>query len=166
MVGANLNLKLVGTQPSSQVLRRGLYMFRLAQRAFPYCRHSPTIFEQICANVTVSSDVGIKLRLPEPLAGCRDSCISATLVSMPEAAVNEDHCAMLGKNKVWSTVHPPRMKPETETTRVQRPPEGEFGLGVLSLNSRHHPGTGLLIYDVSHIRPGFRSSTYYKSSEP
>jgi hypothetical protein len=77
-------------------------------------------------------------------------------VSVPEAALNEDHDAMLRKDKVWSTVNLAGMKPEAETARVQCPPESQFGLGVISPDPRHHPGRGLLVDNIGHIRPGFR----------
>jgi hypothetical protein len=77
-------------------------------------------------------------------------------VSVPEAAVHEDHGAVLRKDKVRSTVNLAGMKPEAETARVQCPPESQLGLGVLSPDPRHHPGTGLLVHDIDHIRPGFR----------
>jgi hypothetical protein len=75
---------------------------------------------------------------------------------MPEAAVYEDHSAMLWKNKVRPSVNLAGMKPEAKTVRVQCLPENELGLRVLSPYSRHHPGSGLLVHDIGHMRPGFR----------
>jgi hypothetical protein len=68
----------------------------------------------------------------------------------------EDNSAVPRKNKVRSTVNLAGLKPEAETARVQCPPESQLGLGVLSPDPRHHPGTGLLIHDIGHIPPGFR----------
>ena len=67
-----------------------------------------------------------------------------------------DDGAILRQNEVRSAVDLLRMKPEAETARVQCPPESQLGLGVLSPDPRHHPGTGLLVHDIGHIRPGFR----------
>jgi hypothetical protein len=78
-------------------------------------------------------------------------------VSVPEAAVHEYRSAVLRKNKVRSTVNLAGMKPKAETARMQCPPESQLGLGVLSPDPRHHPGTGLLIHDIGHSRPGFRA---------
>ena len=47
------------------------------------------------------------------------------------------------------------MKPEAESTRTQGPPESQLGLRVLPPYSRHHPGTGLLVHDIGHLRRGF-----------
>jgi DNA (cytosine-5)-methyltransferase 1 len=51
---------------------------------------------------------------------------------MPEAAVHEDHGAVLRKDKVRPTVNLAGMKPEAEAARVQCPPESQLGLRVLS----------------------------------
>jgi hypothetical protein len=77
-------------------------------------------------------------------------------MSVPEAAMHEDHGSMLRKDKVRSTGNLAGMKSEAEPARVQCPPESQLGLGVLSPDPRHHPGTGLLVYDIGHICPGFR----------
>jgi hypothetical protein len=77
-------------------------------------------------------------------------------MAMPEAAVYKHHSAVLRKDKVRSAVNIAGMKPETKTARVQCPPESQLGLGVFSPDPRHHPGTGLLVHDIGHIRPGFR----------
>ena len=143
-------------QPGRETISRGANLTRSPQGALPYRRHAPPVFEESCANGTVSSGVRIELRPPELRPGCRDGRVAAPFVSMPEAAMYEDNSAVLRKNKVRSTVNLAGMKPEAETARVQCPPEGQLGLGVLSPDPRHHPGTGLLVHDIGHIRPGFR----------
>jgi hypothetical protein len=143
-------------QPGRETISRGANLTRSPQGALPYRRHAPPVFEEFFANGAVSSDVRIELRPPELRPGCRDGRVAAPFVSMPEAAMYEDNSAVLRKNKVRSTVNLAGMKPEAETARVQCPPESQLGLGVLSPYSRHHPGTGLLVHDIGHIRPGFR----------
>ncbi len=156
VVVANLDLRFFCSQPDRQAFRRGFHLFRLPQGALPYRRHAPPVFEESCANGTVSSGVRIELRPPELRSGRRYGCVAAPLVSVPEAAVYEDHGPVLRKEKVRSTVNLARMKPEAEPARVQCPPESQLGPGVLSPDPRHHPGTGLLVHDIGHIRPGFR----------
>lgn len=107
-------------------------------------------------NGAVSSDVRIELRPPELRSGCRYGRVAAPLVSVPEAAVHEDHGVVLRKDKVRSTVNLAGMKSEAETARVQCAPESQLGPGILSPDPRHHPGTGLLVHDIGHIRPGLR----------
>ena len=76
---------------------------------------------------------------------------------MPETAVHEHDGAVLRKDKVRPTVNLAGMKPEAETVRMQCPPESQLRFGILSPNPRHHPGPGLLVHDIGHKRPGFRS---------
>jgi hypothetical protein len=77
-------------------------------------------------------------------------------MTMPEAAMHEDDSAILRQNQVWSTVNICRMEPEAETARMQRLPQDKLGLRVLAPDPGHHPGAGLLIHDICHVRPGFR----------
>ena len=78
-------------------------------------------------------------------------------MAMPEAAVYEDHGAVFRKYEVRPPVNLAGMKPEAKAARMQCPPERQFGLRVLSPYLRHHPGTGLLVHDIGHMRPGFLS---------
>ncbi|RKQ70573.1 hypothetical protein BCL74_2521 [Oceanibaculum indicum] len=156
VVVADFDLTFFCSQPDRQAFRRGFHLFRLPQGALPYRRHAPPVFEESCANGAVSSDVRIELRPPELRPSCRYGRVAATLMSVPEAAMHEDHGAVLWKDKVRSAVNLAEMKPEAETARVQCPPESQLRLGVLSPDPRHHPGTGLLVHDIGHICPGFR----------
>ena len=143
-------------QPGRETISCGANLIRLPQCALPHRRYSPSVFEEFCTNGAVPSDVRFELRPPEVRPGCRYGRVAAPLVSVPEAAVHEDHGAVLRKDKVRSTMNLAGMKPEAKTARVQCPPESQLGLGVLSPDPRHHPGTGLLVHDIGHIRPGFR----------
>ena len=142
-------------QPGHEKIGCGGHLFRLPQGALPYSCHAPPVFDEFCANGAVSSDVRIELRPPELWPGCRDGRVAAPLVSVPEAAMHEDHGAVLRKNKVRSTVNLGGMKPEAETARVQCPPESQLRLCILSPHGGHHPRTGYLI-DI--IRCGLQCS--------
>lgn len=143
-------------QPGRETISCGASLIRLPQCALPHRRHSPSVFEEFCTNGAIPSDVRVELRLPELRPGRWGGGVATALVAMPEAAVHEDHGAVLRKDKVRSTVDLAGMKPEAKTARVQCPPESQLGPSVLSPDPRHHPGTGLLVHDIGHIRPGFR----------
>jgi len=76
-------------------------------------------------------------------------------MAMPEAAVHEDDCVMLGKHEVWSSRNPAGKKPETKSARVQGAPYNKPRLRVLPTYSRHHPGTALLINNIGHCVVAF-----------
>ena len=155
----NLNADSPHVQPRCKEIGCGANLIRLPQCAFPHRRDSPSVFEEFCANGAVASEVRVELRSPELRSGRRHGRVAAALVSMPKAAVHEDHGAVLRKDKVRPTVNLAGMKPEAETARVQCPPKSQLGLRVLAPYSRHHPGTGLLIHDIGHMCPGFRHWT-------
>jgi hypothetical protein len=76
---------------------------------------------------------------------------------MPKATVYKNYCMMFCENKVWMAVNAAGVEPKPKAVRVQSPPEDHLRLGILPLYSRHHPGTGLLINDIAHMRPGSRT---------
>jgi len=43
------------------------------------------------------------------------------------------------------------MQTEAESGGEKRPPDGDFGLGVLAADSGHHPATGFRADDVGHL---------------
>ena len=157
MTVGDLELKLVRPQPRRQGFGRGSHLFRLAQGALPYRRHTPSVFEKFPSNKGVPRNIRVELRPPELRPGRWGGGIAAPLVSVPEAAVHEDHRVVLRQNEVRPPVDLAGMKPEAETTRMQGPPECQLGFRVLSPYSGHHPGTGLLVHDIDHLRPGFRA---------
>ena len=68
-------------QPRREEIGRGANLFRLPQGALPYRRHAPPVFEESCANGTVSSGVRIELRPPELRPGCRYGRVAAPATS-------------------------------------------------------------------------------------
>lgn len=60
----------------------------------------------------------VELRLPELRPGRWDGRVATALVAMPEAAVHEDHGAMLRKDNVRPTVNIAGMKPEAGRRRT------------------------------------------------
>ena len=143
-------------QPGCEKIGCGAYLCRLPQGALPNRRYAPSVFQKSRTHGAVPSDVRLELCLPELRPGRWAGRVATALVAMPEAAVYEDHGAMLRKNEVRPPVNLSGMKPEAKAARVQCPPESQLGLRVLSPYSRHHPGTGLLVHDIGHMRPGFR----------
>lgn len=142
-------------QPGCEKIGCGAYLCRLPQGALPNRRYAPSIFQKCRTHGAVPSDVRLELCLPELRPGRWAGRVATALVSVPEAAVHEDHGAILRKDKVRSTVNLVGMKPEAETARVQCPPESQLRLCILSPHGGHHPRTGYLI-DI--IRYGLQCS--------
>jgi hypothetical protein len=76
---------------------------------------------------------------------------------MPETAIDKDDGVALWKDEVWPSVDFARVKTVPEAACVQRSQKRQFRPRVLSLDPCHHAGAGLLIHNICHVRPGFRS---------
>jgi hypothetical protein len=147
----DLKLTVVRAQPRCKEVDGGFCMIRLPKRALPNGCDAPPSFKKLSKDCFVPSDIRFELRPPEVLASRWGGGVATPFVTMPETAMHEDDGAILRENKVRSSVDFLAVEPESETVRVQRPPESHLGLGVLSPNSRHHPGTCLLIYDIGCV---------------
>lgn len=61
---------------------------------------------------------------------------AATLMTMPEAAIDQNRSAMTRQGDIWT---PRKVFPvQSEARRVQYLGYGDLGLGVLALYPRHH----------------------------
>lgn len=102
----------------------------------------------------VPGDIGSELGLPELWSRRWGSCIATSFVTVPEAAMHENDRPKFGKEEVRPTREVQRMQPKPKTACMQLTPQHRFGLGVLSSNSGHHPGSGFLVDNISHRPPG------------
>jgi hypothetical protein len=70
---------------------------------FPDDHDPPTETVKGVSNSTVTCDVRIKLGLPELSSGLRSSSPTATMVTVPETAVYEDHQTTPRKDEIRSS---------------------------------------------------------------
>lgn len=76
--------------------------FRAQRFTLPDSEYSPTQLFKIDLIPMISSHVVIQLLVPELSVGLGPPCFLATLVLMPEAAMNEDYSFVLRKHDVGS----------------------------------------------------------------
>ena len=100
---------------------------------------------------TVSSDISIELGLPDSGRVGRISCVTASFVAVPEAAMYEDRRLELRQDQVGSSRHPFGLQPVAKSARMQCLSEHELGSGVLSPDPGHHPRSCRLVHDVWHV---------------
>lgn len=62
-----------------------------------------------------------------------------TLVSMPEASMNENDGIVFSEAEVGTARKPGNMKAKAETMAVKAAPEQQFRSGILALYPGHHP---------------------------
>ena len=70
---------------------------------FPNYHHTPPLCLQLPPYILVPLLIPLHLRHPEFSVGFGDSVILATLMSMPETAMNKDDCFVFWKNNVGRT---------------------------------------------------------------
>ena len=71
-------------------------------------------------------------------------------MQVPEASVNENRRLICGKNYIGAAGKAPVMNTEAESLLEQRAPDGDFRLGVLYPNPRHHAAAYCRTYDIGH----------------
>jgi len=156
-VGTNLDVFVAPQQPFLKGVHRVAHLFGLPQGTLPHCCHAPCTLQKVSTNGAVPSNVCSEFRLPELGAGRWAGGVTAPFMAVPEAAMNKDGRVILRENEVRSPLKVFCMQPIAEAASVHRPTERQFGLGVLPSDSGHHPGPGLLVYDIRHMSPGVQS---------
>lgn len=73
-------------------------------------------------------------------------------MTVPEAAVDEDHGAVFGQANV-RLARQVAVQAIAEAASVQRLADQQFRFGVLAANTGHHPAAGRRIDDVSQRLP-------------
>lgn len=99
----------------------------------------------------IAFDIGLEFRLPELPARCGSRCIAATLMVVPEAPMNEDHCPIFGKHEIGAAGKASVVKAEAKAARVQFFSQAEFRLRILPPDISHHSGSGLGVDDVDQL---------------
>ncbi len=125
--------------------------------AFPKREDFPAFPSKGYRGTPVPQLIGQDLGRPEVGPGFRNLEVLASLVAMPEAAVDEEDGLVFGKNDVGFTRDVLHMKTESETFCRKCLPDNEFGLRVLTPDSRHHFASFLF---GKNIRHGFQAYTF------
>jgi len=111
---------------------------RMFQSAFPNYGHAPSQIEQNIHMLSVAIDVLLKFMSPELFVGLRGCCVSAALMSVPEAAVHKNHSLVFGKHKVGRAGQFSHMKSITESSGKKAGAKCPFRPSIFSANTRHH----------------------------
>ena len=85
----------------------------------------------------VALAVALYLRAPEVHVGLGEAEVAAAFVAVPEAAVDEDACAVLAQDDVGMAGQTTVVEPVAETAGVQPAAYGHLGLGVCRTDGRH-----------------------------
>jgi hypothetical protein len=129
--------------------RRGKALFA-GQFALPSSKDSPTQAGKLCFNLSVPLNVPRELGAPELLIRLWEGCDFATGVPMPEAAMDEDHCTMLGKDEVGLSGEADAPKSIPEAAGVESAAQRQLRLGVTASYSGHALGAARGRKEINH----------------
>lgn len=105
--------------------------------AFPDYEALPAQRAQQSLASLVARPVLIKLGAPEWKAGLGHPTVRAPGVTMPEAAVDEDHSSLGSKDQVGMPWEIDRVQAIAVSQTRYKPPDGQLGLGVLVPHAGH-----------------------------
>ena len=123
---------------------------KLPYGAFPDGCDSPFNRCQGSQRPTVAHPVVLEFSRPEIRAtggGCREP---ASLMMVPEAAVNEDRRTEPRQDNVRPSRQSAIMEAESKPGTMQCAPQGEFRLRVATSDSAHHSRAGFAIDNINH----------------
>lgn len=89
----------------------------------------------------VAFGVAIEFCQPPFTAVCGGCAVFATLVAMPEAAMNKNHGFVFRQNDIGTAGQFPVMQPEAIAHAVQERPDNHLRLGILTGDAAHVPAS-------------------------
>lgn len=72
-------------------------------------------------------------------------------MSVPKAAMNKHDGPILRKDHVRTAWKTRGMQSVAEPMRKKAAADGDFGLGILAPDARHHSAPGLVVNDIHHV---------------
>lgn len=127
---------LIAMQPLLNRLRR--VFDRMFQGTFPDNSHPPAKSAEHFCMADVAVDIPLEFLSPELLVGSGRGRVTATFMSVPEAAVDEYHRPVLREHKVRGTGQRSHMKSISKSSCEKKGTKHSFWPSVLPANTRHH----------------------------
>lgn len=107
-----------------------------AQRTLPDDQRTPSLTDDSCERVAITLAIAVDLGCPEFRPGRRQTEQGA-IMSVPEAAMDEDHGAMNGKHEIRLSGQPLVVEPVAQAKRMQTAPDDHLRPGIGSADARH-----------------------------
>ena len=115
----------------------GLLLDGWFELTFPYSDAVPSEGGELLEGLCVAGFVAVDFTGPEIGVGFGDAVGGTAIVSVPEAAVDEDAGCVLTKNDVGMSGQTGMIKTETESMGKKIPADDDLRLGVLGVYRRH-----------------------------
>lgn len=104
---------------------------------------------QLLHLLPISFDISFEFFLPLFTILYRACCISAALMSVPEASVHEYQEFVLGHDNIWPAGQLGIMQAKPKSLRMQKASHDQLWPGILAFYSGHHAGSRS---DVDYVR--------------
>lgn len=119
-------------QPFKRLFPGGLLQF-----ALPHHDDIPAHLPQFLLLPCVAFNVSFEFMIPEFPVGCRSACIPATLMPVPEAAVDEYNGLVLWQHDIRMSRISPVVFSESQSFRKEIFSDDFLRLGVLAADAGH-----------------------------
>lgn len=126
-------------------------LFTASKGALPYYDHSPALHRERPFDPFVSRTVARNLLSPE-ICSRRGNLCTVAIMTMPEAAMNEDGSSVLCQRNVRRAWKIFLVQCISESKRMEGSSEQHLGLGVAFANPTHVPTTLCPIAAIGHHR--------------
>lgn len=119
--------------------------------AFPYPDHSPAGELKVDSVGIVACHVHGNLVFPEVYVRLRQTEMAASLMAVPETAVDENDCPVFLEDNVGRSRQLPVVDAIAQTTGEKILPDDHLRLRILSLDGRHAAASLLRCHNVCHV---------------
>ena len=140
-----------GTHPACYFVnqRAKISFLRSSHRALPYREAAPSGVGQRLFHLRVTFAVPPQLLRPK-FPPCRRQTEHPAVMSVPEAAVNENCRTVPREDDIRFSRKLLNIRAVPETPRMQRLSYGHFRPRVLAAHRRHHPASGQPVHVICH----------------
>lgn len=121
------------------------------QTTLPKDEDPPAFLSQIFNILVISDDILCKFLLPEIRPGGWGTGVMTIGMSVPETAMDKNDQIIFGQDNIRFSGQILSMQSKAKSTSVQKASHSDFRLCITALDPSHHVGSGLWIYDISHL---------------
>jgi len=127
----NLADRITALKPINNGIHKRIHRIR-PRGALPDHQYTPSGLSQQFRFGQIPSPIAVEFFRPEPGPGVGDAEISAALVRVPKAPMNEHHRPETRQHDIGATGQSRDMQTVAETSGMQAAPDQHFGLRVLA----------------------------------
>lgn len=133
--------------------QRGQSYLRLFELTLPNCENIPPAAIQSLQRFPIPINIGFEFCSPEIYTRLRHDSVPAANVAMPKTSMDKNTDPQSRQYNVRFSRQVLSVKSESVALSVQKTSDHQFGLGVLTLDARHHARSRDPVNDVHFVPP-------------